>query len=160
MTRRGKPEVINPNPHGKPLRSALISIAKIIVWLMEEWYAHLFQDQRGAWLMCDRYYHDLLVDPIRYRYGGPLWIARLIGKLVPQPDLWVLLDVPATVLQMRKQEVSCEESERQRQAYLAFVREQPEHVIVDAALSLDCVVTKVDNAIAAINRPKPIREIR
>jgi hypothetical protein len=143
MTRSGAPGGINTDPHGKPTRSALTSIAKIIVWLMEEWYAHLLQDRRGALLICDRYYHDLLVDPVRYRYGGPLWMATLIGRLMPQPELWVLLDSPAEVLQMRKQEVSWEESERQRKAYLAFVSKQRKYLIVDATIPLDKLIVEL-----------------
>lgn len=157
ITQRGEQATINSNPHGKPLRSAPTSIAKIVIWLMEEWYAHLFQDERGTILICDRYYHDLLVDPIRYRYGGPMWIARLVGKSMPRPGLWVLLDVPTGLLQMRKQEVSREESERQRRAYFAFVSRQAEHVIVDAAQPLDRVVIEVEHAIAVRHRLKPFR---
>jgi len=154
LARRGELEAINSNPHGKPLRSALTSIAKILVWFMEEWYAHLFQDERNALLICDRYYHDLLVDPIRYLYGGPLWMARLIGELMPQPELWVLLDAPAEILQMRKQEVGRVESARQRQAYLTFVSKRRQHIIVDSAQPLDCVIADVEKAIAGMNYPK------
>jgi thymidylate kinase len=145
---RGDPATINSDPHGKPPRSALTSVAKIILWLMEEWYANLFQDKKEELLICDRYYHDLLVDPIRYRYGGPIWIARLTGKLIPQPMLWVLLDAPTKVLQARKQEVHAEESARQRQAYLSLVQKQHNYVIVDASQPLDKVITDVEHDIA------------
>jgi thymidylate kinase len=145
--RRGE-EGINVNPHGKPPRSSLFSLAKIVVWLMEEWYANLFQDNNKALLICDRYYHDLLVDTKRYRYGGPLWAAKLVGRLIPQPALWVLLDAPVEVLQARKQEVPLEETARQRQAYLAFVRDQANHVNIDASQSLDKVIADVEHAIA------------
>jgi thymidylate kinase len=139
--------VINVIPHGKPPRSALTSFAKILVWLIEEWYAHLFWDKKKDLLICDRYYHDLLIDPIRYRYGGPMWAARLVGKLIPQPALWVLLDAPAEVLQARKQEVPSEESARQCQAYLNFIRGQRDYVIVDASQSLDRVIADAEYAI-------------
>jgi thymidylate kinase len=139
--------VINVIPHGKPPRSALTSLAKIFIWLPEEWYAHLFQDNNKGLLICDRYYHDLLIDPIRYRYGGPMWAARLVGRLIPRPDLWVLLDAPAEVLQTRKQEVSPEESARQRQAYMKFVRGQKNYLIVDASQSLDRVIADAEYAI-------------
>jgi thymidylate kinase len=142
VSRRGD-AAVNTVPHGKPPRSALPSLAKIIVWLMEEWYANLFWDKKGTLLICDRYYHDLLVDPKRYRYGGPAWAAELVGKLMPQPILWILLDAPAEVLQARKQEVTLEESARQRQVYLDFVRKQRQHLIVDASQSLDRVITEI-----------------
>jgi thymidylate kinase len=151
MPQRGEPGAVVTDPQGKPSLSALISLAKIFVWLIEEWYAHLFLDQKRALLICDRYYHDLLVDPIRYRYGGPLWIARLVGKLMPQPNLWVLLDASAEVLQTRKQEVPLEETARQRNAYLAFVRNQRDYVIVDAAQSLDKVIAEVKSAITKLH---------
>jgi thymidylate kinase len=98
-------------------------------------------------LICDRYYHDLLVDPKRYRYGGPAWAAELVGKLMPQPKLWILLDAPAEVLQARKQEVTLEESARQRQEYLDFVRKQRNHLVVDASKSLDRVITEIAKAL-------------
>jgi thymidylate kinase len=148
MRRRGEGVTINPDPHGQTPRSALTSIAKIFVWLLEEWFAALFLNKRKSLLICDRYYHDLLIDPIRYRYGGPMWIARLIGKLMPQPGLWVLLDAPAEVLRARKQEVSFSETMRQRQEYMTFVRKQRKHVIVDASKPLDKVITDVEHVIS------------
>jgi thymidylate kinase len=149
LRRRGEGVTINPDPHGQTPRSALTSIAKIFVWLLEEWFAALFLNKRKTLLICDRYYHDLLIDPIRYRYGGPMWLARLIGKLMPQPGLWVLLDAPAEVLQARKQEVSFNETVRQRQEYMTFVRTQRKHVIMDASQPLDKVIADAE---CAINR--------
>jgi thymidylate kinase len=145
---RGNGGAIVVDPHGKPPRSALVSLAKIIIWLGEEWYATLFQDKRGELLICDRYYHDLLVDTLRYRYGGPLWAARLVGVLMPRPKLWLLLDAPAEVLQARKQEVTPEETERQRRAYLRFIRTRRNHAVIDASQALDKVVADAGNAIA------------
>ena len=75
------------------------------------------------------------------------WAARLIGMLMPQPNLWILLDASAEISQMRKQEVSPEESARQRQAYLAFIRTRSKHVIVDASQSLNKVIADVEQAI-------------
>lgn len=158
LAQRGEPGAINVDPHSKPPRSAITSIAKIVIWLMEEWYAHLFQDRPGTLLICDRYYHDLLVDSIRYRYGGPQWMARLAGKLMPQPQLWVLLDAPAEVLQARKQEVSPAESARQRQAYLAFIRKQRQYAIVDASQSLDRVIADVEQAITGMGGAEMLLE--
>lgn len=146
--RRGAEAATIADPHGKPPRSALVSLAKIFVWLLEEWYFNLFKEKKETLLICDRYYHDLLVDPKRYRFGAPLWTARLAGKLMPRPKLWVLLDAPAEVLQGRKREVPQEETARQRQAYLAFVREQSNYAIVDASQSLDRVIADVEDAIA------------
>ena len=147
LPRRGAAVMIVVDPHGKPPRSALTSVVKILVWLMEEWYANLFQDDRKTLLIYDRYYHDLLVDPLRYRYGGSMGAARLVGKMMPRPRLWLLLDAPAEILQARKQEVSLEETERQRSAYRAFVQGQKDHAIVDAAQPLDKVIADVERIV-------------
>jgi thymidylate kinase len=124
LSRQGEAVTIAVDPQGRPPHSVPRSVAKIFFWLMEEWSADLFQDSKKSLLLCDRYYHDLLIDWKRYRYGGPLWAARLVGILMPHPDLWILLDAPPEVFQARKQEVSLEETKRQRQAYLAFVRKR------------------------------------
>ncbi len=155
IARRGEEVTIVVDPHGKPPRSALSSIAKIFVWLLEEWYANLFRDEENTLLICDRYYHDLLVDPVRYRYGGPAWAAKLVGILMPMPKLWVLLNAPPEVLQARKQEVEAGETERQCRGYLDLVRQQPKYAIIDASQTLEKVIADVDHAIqAAMNECK------
>jgi thymidylate kinase len=154
LQRRAVTAAITPNPHGKPPRSALTSVAKIFVWLLEEWYANLFMDKRGELLICDRYYHDLLIDPLRYRYGGPVWFARLVGKLIPHPQLWILLDAPVEVLQSRKLEVSLEECARQCQAYRDFVIKQRKYMIVDASQSLDNEIAEVARAVIEMKGKK------
>jgi thymidylate kinase len=68
---------------------------------------------------------------------------------MPRPNLWVLLDAPAEVLQARKQEVSPEETARQRREYLTFVRRQQNYVIVDASQSLENVVAEVEHAVTS-----------
>jgi thymidylate kinase len=144
---RGQPDVIVVDPHGKPPRGAFFSLAKIGVWIFEEWYAEFFHEQKNTLLICDRYYHDLLVDPRRFRFGAPLWTARLVGRLMPRPKLWVLLNAPPAVLQARKQEVAPEETARQCEAYLSFIRKQRNHAVIDATQPLDKVIADVEQAV-------------
>ena len=147
ITGRGEAIVVVTDPHGASPRSAPVSIAKIFFWLLEEWFAHLFHDKKDELLICDRYYHDLLIDSRRYRYGGPRWAAQLVGKLIPQPQLWLLLDAPPEVLRARKQEVTPEETARQRQAYLDFVRKQKRDGVIDASQELNQVIADAGDAI-------------
>jgi thymidylate kinase len=151
VARRGSSADANSvDPHGTQPRSALASLAKICIWFLEEWYAWFFLENRKALLICDRYYHDLLVDPRRYRYGGPMWAARLVAELMPQPRMWVLLDAPTEVLRARKQEVSIEETARQRDAYRAFVQTQRNHLIVDASQTLQSVIDDLERAVSRL----------
>jgi thymidylate kinase len=139
------------DPHGQPPRNGLTSILKLIYFLFDYGVGYIVkiypQLVRSTLVIFDRYYHDLLVDPKRFRYGGPMWLARLLGSLVPKPDLWILLDAPADVLQGRKQEVTFEETLRQREAYLNLITQLPNGYIVDASESIDTVTTRVSEII-------------
>jgi hypothetical protein len=78
---------------------------------------------RAGLVVFDRYYHDLLIDPLRYRYGGPMWVAKLLGRFVPPPDLlFLVLDADDAVILARKTEVPREELRRQRESYQLFTR--------------------------------------
>lgn len=139
-------------PHAMPQRSLVASLAKLGFWWVDYALFGYALDVRPrlvrhALVMFDRYYDDLLVDPRRYRYGGPLWLARLVGRLVPRPHLVVLLDAPAELLWARKREVAFEETIRQREAYLKLVGSLSNGHVVDASEPLDRVVTNVERII-------------
>jgi len=58
---------------------------------------------------------------MRYRYGGPMWLARFLGRFVPPPDIvFLVLDAEDEVILSRKREVALEELRRQRQGYQRF----------------------------------------
>jgi thymidylate kinase len=136
------------NPHDQDPRSLAVSIGKIFYF----WFDYLMnwlvavhpKTVHSTLVLFDRYYHDMIVDPKRYRFGGPMWLARLVGKLIPKPDIWILLDAPPEVLQGRKQEISFEETARQRKEYIKLVKGLKSAFVVDAAQSLDDVVADVN----------------
>jgi serine acetyltransferase/thymidylate kinase len=109
-------------PHALSPRGRIASVAKLAHMLLDYVAGYALRvwplRRRSTLVVFDRYYRDLLVDPKRYRYGGPMSLARWTAKCVPDPDLWVLLDAPGDVLQARKSEVPAEESWRQRRDYL------------------------------------------
>jgi len=149
---RNKKESRSVNdPHGQVSWSLPVSVAKIfyywfdyfVGWLLVVWPKRV----RSQLIIFNRYYHDILVDPKRYRYGGPIWLARWVGKLIPKPDIWILLDAPPEVLQERKQEVPFEETVRQRKEYLKLVKGMENGIVIDASKSLDEVVGDVNRAI-------------
>jgi thymidylate kinase len=142
------------DPHAAPLRGSLLSAIQLTTWLLRYvmgWLRDVWPTKVGSTaVLFDRYYHDLLVDPRRYRYGGPAWLARVVGRLVPKPDLWILLDAPVEVLQARKQEVSVDESDRQRLAYLALMTQLENGVVIDASRPLREVTREATRAILEV----------
>jgi thymidylate kinase len=85
----------------------------------------------------------MLADPLRYRYGGPSWVSRAACRLVPRPDLIVVLDAPTSVVRARKQEVTIAESERQSMAYRSLAAEVTGAHLVDATMTPQQVVEAV-----------------
>jgi thymidylate kinase len=129
-----RPNVIAPkketgvpatDPHDEIPRGTLGSTLALFGVGLDYWVGFAFVLRpflvRSGLVIFDRYYHDLLIDPLRYRYGGPLWLAKFLGRLIPPPDLlFLVLDAEDRVILSRKQEVPPEELRRQREAYQQF----------------------------------------
>jgi thymidylate kinase len=136
------------DPHGQLPRGFASSILKL-GWLWLNWWAawflHLRRESRSGFVLFDRYHGDLLVDPKRYRYGGPLWLARLASRLMPQPDLVIFLDAEPDVLLSRKQEVGRDSLEAARREYLEFCDGNARCRIIDASQPLEPVISTATN---------------
>ena len=151
ITKKGGNKGSVTDPHGQPPRGVLASIAKIF-YLAVDYFAGYFLRIRPAMIrtrlvIFDRYIYDLLVDSKRVRYGGPAWMLHLLARVVPSPELVILLDAPAEVLWSRKQEVTFDEVGRQRNAYLSLVKELPSAVVINASQPLPNVLHDVEEAI-------------
>jgi thymidylate kinase len=106
--------------------------------------------EQGALVVFDRYAYDLMVDPRRYRYGGPAWLARLVVLGVPKPDLCIVLDAPALEMRARKDEIGFTELQRQRRAYVELAETLENATVVDAARPLEEVVRTVRDLILTV----------
>ncbi len=139
--RRGKGST--SEPHGRPARSLPASLSRLVYWFAYHTFSFLplrLALARSTLVLYDRHFVDILVDQKRYRYGGPIWMLQLLWRIIPKPDLVILLDAPPEILQARKQEVPLEITARQRQAYLTLVQNLPNGRIVDASQPLARVI--------------------
>ena len=139
------------DPHGKPPRSWLLSLLKLAYYWLDYTLGYWLRVRpllvRSTLVLFDRYYDDLLIDPRRYRYGGPMWLARLAGRLIPRPNLFIFLDLPAELLHTRKPEIALEEVRKLRNQYLAFARSLPNAAVVDASRPLEEVITEAERIV-------------
>ncbi len=149
------------DPHGKPLRSWWLSLLKIPYYLVDYGLGYLFKVRprlvRSTLVLFDRYYDDLLVDPLRYRYGGPMGLARLARIFIPRPDLVLILDVGEEPLLARKQELSPEEVKRQREAYRQLATELPNTFLLDGSLSPEEVARNASEVVLDYLRGQHLR---
>jgi hypothetical protein len=126
---------------------SLVSMANVVLWQLEEWVSQFIRTRNLLLRIYEGYYHDLLINPKTYRYGGPMWFARFVGKLFPLPDLWVMLDPQTDNLQTTNPEVQPTEIRKQLDVYRAFVKTRKRYIILDASLPADQVT---ESAYAAI----------
>ena len=110
------------DPHAVPPRGPLGSAVRMLGFFMDYWLGYLVLIRplvaRSGLVVFDRYFNDILIDPRRYRYGGPTWLPRLLAPLVPPPDLpFLVLDADEEVILSRKREIDPSELRRLRAAY-------------------------------------------
>src|SRR3984957_17320113 len=122
-------------PHSRPARSGWGSISYLFfTWLdftTGYWLAIRSALSRNTLIIFDRFYHDLLIDPRRYLFGGPLWLGRPLGPTVPPTDpFFVVLDASEETILSRKQQLPSEEIRRQRRAYSDFAAQSTAAVLV------------------------------
>ena len=135
------------DPHGRPPRGVFTSLLKLVYFCLDYfvgYWGYIWPAKvGGACVIFDRYFDDILADPLRYRFGAPLFFVKQFRRCIPNPDCCILLDAPGSVLQERKQEVSREESLRQRQAYLDLFSQLDRGVVVDASRDIQSVQAEV-----------------
>ena len=139
--------------YGKPPHGAIKSMFKLGIlaldWLAGYWGRIVHDQAKGHLILFDRHFFvDVSIDPLRYRYGGPAWFAHFLGRLLPGPDLMILLDAPIEVLQARKQEIAPQEATLQRAAYLELIQKWPNSHIIDVSKPLEQVIEEVKQIIA------------
>ena len=64
--------------YGKPPHGAIKSVGKLGIlaldWFAGYWGQLVHQRAKGHLILFDRHFFlDIAIDPLRYRYGGPLW---------------------------------------------------------------------------------------
>lgn len=114
------------DPHASPPRNWIASFAKMVLFTLDYWLGYLRiiypAKTRSTLIIFDRHFYDMLVDPKRYRLPVGFWIAKLFVKLVPKPDIWLVLDAPAALLVSRKGELNIEAAITLTNAYKTMAK--------------------------------------
>ena len=147
-------QTVNPDPHGKPARGALLSMAFLSAFFLDHWVGYIFKVRhalgRANLVIFDRYFYDVLVDPRRYRYGGPAWYARFLAAVVPEPDVVILLDADEQAIAARKCEVPLLEIKSQLQKYRALQFQRAPKIVVNTQSGIDATLRSSSQAITGI----------
>jgi O-antigen/teichoic acid export membrane protein len=139
-----RPQVLMPSPkievplidppHTKPPHSALKSVIKLFAVVADYWLAYptlIWSLSRRTLITIDRDLHDILVDRVRYRYGGPVWLTKVAVALTPLPDpMYLILDAEDDIILNRKNELAPDELRRQRKAYADLAAKLPNSSVI------------------------------
>jgi thymidylate kinase len=150
-------------PRPMPRRGWVGSLVKLALWAADYWAGFLWEIfprlVQSALVSFDRYYYDLLADPDRYRYGGPLPAARLLAHALPRPDLVILLDAPPEVSDARRRDGQFRSASRLRPAYTALVHRLRAGHVVDASRPIEEVVAEVERVILRFLGQRTVRRL-
>jgi hypothetical protein len=102
---------------------------------------------RSTLIVIERGWWDIVVDPRRYRMQVPLSLVVALGRLLPRPDVTLVLEAPGPILVERKQELSTGEAERQMRAWRDIARKHLRYTRVDASLPVAEVEERASQSI-------------
>ena len=142
---------VQANPHkSKKTWPILLNFFRILYWLIiYRFFFYLFGNNSNQLIIFDRYAHDLMIDPIRYKFNLPINIAKFILDLFPNPNLWIVLNAPIKVLEKRKKELPTKELKRQIRSYLNFAKQRKNSIVVNTnnsvQSSLSLIIKKINS---------------
>jgi thymidylate kinase len=90
---------------------------------------------RGGWVILERGWWDVAIDQRRYRIRSSGWLLRALGRLLPRPDLVIVLMAPAQTLLSRKAELSQAEFERQLKGWSTVLPRNLTRAFIDGTQS-------------------------
>lgn len=142
------------DPHGKTPYPLWVSFAKswyVFLDYLLGWCARVRPFvRRGGWVVIQRGWWDIAVDPKRYRLTPPGRLLWLMGRVLPSPDLVLILEAPPEVVFARKTELSLQELERQMRSWREDLPSGQKRVFLDATLPPAEVVRTAAGAVARI----------
>jgi thymidylate kinase len=122
------------NPHALPPRGALVSSLYLFGFFLDDILGFYLLVRpklvRTAWVLFDRYFQDILIDPRRYRCNAPTWLPQFLNLFVPPREkLQFVLDASEEAILARKCELGRQELCSQRQRYQRLIPRTPSYGI-------------------------------
>ena len=142
---------VQSNPHNsKATWPMLLNFFRILYWLIiYRFYFYLLANNSKQLIIFDRYAHDLMIDPIRYKFNLPNKVTNYILNFFPNPTHWIVLSAPIKVLEKRKKELPTRELKKQIRSYLYFAKQRKNSIVVNTnnsvQSSLSLIIKKINN---------------
>lgn len=137
----GAPLADPTRPHARTPHGMVGSLASLAYhwadFFIGGWLRFVPFKARTGLIVLERGYWDIAVDPRRYRIAAPARLVTMLGRLLPRPDLFLVLEAAPDVVMARKAEIEPAELERQTRAWREVLPRRPERAYIDASLPPD-----------------------
>ena len=130
------------NPQHKMRSSRVISFLRLLSWLVSYKIFFLKKKLKKIYIF-DRYAHDVIVDPLRYRQNLPLKLTTIILNFFPKPDLWIFLNSSLKTIKSRKLELSDKELRRQIREYNKFFKNKKNVIMLNSNIKKKKLTNKI-----------------
>ena len=128
------------NPHAQKKSTFIFSLLRLLSWLVS--YKLFFLNNKKKQLFIfDRYVHDILVDPLRYKHNISKDFTRFILSFFPNPDLWIFLKPSLRIIKSRKVELTDNELRRQVKDYSNFFKNKKNVLILNTNKQSKILIT-------------------
>lgn len=116
--------ISNGRPYKAESYGKILGITKIVYYVSEYviFGIYIRLVKRKKHIIFDRYYLDLCIDSRRARLVGLESIVMFLYKIVPKPDLEVVLVGEAQKINQRKPELTIEEIDLLQSSYVKKIR--------------------------------------
>ena len=143
----GRSAAASSDPHAPAASGRIVSALRLTyLWadfVLGYWVRIWPVRARGGLVISERWWWDMFVDPRRHRMRRMPRLVRALGRAVPKPDAFLLLDAPSEVIRERKRELDPEEIERQRAAWAELGATAAPTRMIDVSRPLSEVAAEV-----------------
>lgn len=145
-------------PHGRAASLAL-AMYHWADFALGGWVRVQSSRVRSGLIIVERGWWDIAVDPRRYRLRVSPAVIRVLGTVLPKPDLVVVLEGKPEALHARKSELPVGELARQMQGWRSAVPNRVRTMRVDVSEGSDAVAASVRRSIASMLEQRAMRNV-
>jgi thymidylate kinase len=148
-------------PHEQSAYAWPVSVAKVFALYAEAFIGWNTKvrgfTKRGGYVVIERGWWDLAVDPVRYRLRPHPRLVRTLGRLLPQSDLLIVLEGTIELLMSRTTESTEQEIEDQTKAWRNSIPGSVPRVYLDVSSPVEELVRLAEDELARVLPPDTLR---
>ena len=144
----------SPSPPDRYAYGYLVSLFRYVYFLLDfvigYWFLIRPKRQRRWLIIGERWYYDVIVNPVRYGFRVPDWLLKVGAYLVKEPDLTILLVAEPSEIHARKPELATSQIAQQLQSMKELLPPRPRGVIVSTSTTLEDSLEAFINAVSDV----------